>query len=305
MGGSGIAGDVIRAVLGDRLPVPASVVRTPDLPAHCGPDTLVLVSSYSGDTAEALAVFEEAVERGCRVLAIASGGALASAAAERRVARLPIPSGFAMPRAAFGYLALAPIGAVEAMGLVPSLEEDLAEAMDVLARALHRIGPEVPASANAAKALARRIGDRIPVIWGAEPIAAVAAARWRSQFNENAKVPAFSSSLPELDHNEVVGWSEGQGERFFLVALRHEGEHPDVAARFPLSIEIARDSGLQAEEVWAGGRSALAALLELVLHGDLVSTYLALERGVDPSPIDAIARLKRALAVVSSGEARA
>jgi glucose/mannose-6-phosphate isomerase len=133
------------------------------------------------------------------------------------------------------------------------------------------------------------------VIWGAEGIAAVAAARWKAQCNENAKVPAFWAALPELDHNELVGWSEGRGGGFFLVALRHQGEHPEVAARFPLSIEIARASGLEVDEVVAGGRSALARLIHLVLRGDLVSTYLGIARGVDPSPIEAIERLKRAL----------
>jgi glucose/mannose-6-phosphate isomerase len=212
-----------------------------------------------------------------------------------------------MPRAAVGHLAFGVLGVLEAagLGLVPSLDGDVREVISVLEGLARRLGPEAPLDENLAKLLAARMRGRLPVIWGAEGIGAAAAARWKTQLNENAKTPAFWATLPELDHNEVVGWSEGQGERFFLVALRHEGEHADVAARFPLSIEIARDSGLQAEEVWAGGRSALAALLELVLHGDLVSTYLALERGVDPSPIDAIARLKRALAVVSSGEARA
>ncbi|MGH2635275.1 MAG: bifunctional phosphoglucose/phosphomannose isomerase [Actinomycetota bacterium] len=296
MGGSGIAGDVIGAVLDDRLPVPATVVRRAALPAHCGPDSLVLVSSYSGDTAETLSAFDEAVSRRCRVLAITSGGALADRAAERGVACLAVPSGFAMPRAAFGYLSLAPLGALETMGLAPELGADVDGAAVALERALRSLGPEAPESVNPAKSLARRVGDRVPVIWGADGIAVVAAARWKAQLNENAKVPAFSSSLPELDHNEVVGWSEGRGRGFFLVVLRHGGEPPDVAARFPLSIEIARASGMDFEEIRAGDGPALARLLELVLHGDLVATYLALVRGVDPSPIEAIDRLKSALA---------
>lgn len=295
MGGSAIAGDVIRALYVDRLHIPVTVVRTPELPEHCGPHALVLVSSYSGDTSETLTLFEEAIRRGCRVIAVTSGGELARRAQESGVALVRIPEGF-MPRAAFGYLALGALGSLEAVGLVPALSRDLDEALPKLERDLGTGGPDVAASENPAKALALRIGDRVPVIWGAEGIGAVAAERWRTQFNENAKVPAFSAALPELDHNEVVGWSEGRGDGFFLVALRHDGEHPEVAARFPLSIEIARSSGLEVEEVRAHGRSALARLLVLVLRGDLVSTYLALARGVDPTPIEAIERLKRALA---------
>jgi glucose/mannose-6-phosphate isomerase len=299
MGGSAIAGDVIAAVCGDRLGIPIAVLRTPELPAFCGPDTLVLASSYSGNTAETLAQFEQAVERGCRVLAITSGGELARRAEERGVPSLRLPEGFAMPRAAFGYLALAPLGALARFGLVPSLERELEDAIVVLERVVQASGPDVPSRANPAKSLALRVGERVPVIWGAEGVASVAASRWKAQWNENAKLPAFSSALPELDHNEVVGWSEGRGRAFFLLTLRHEGEHPEVSARIPLSVEIARSAGMDVEEVWAHGRSALARLLELVLLGDLTSTYLALSRDVDPSPIDAIVRLKRALSGAS------
>lgn len=296
MGGSAIAGDVIRALLGDRLRVPVSVVRTPELPAHCGPETLVLASSYSGGTSETVAMFEQAVGRGCRVVAIASGGPLAERAEAHAAALLRLPEGFAMPRAAFGYLALAPLGALEVMGLVSSVATEVDEAVRILQVLLARCGPSTPAADNPAKSLARAIGGRTPVVWGADGIASVAAMRWTAGFNENAKVPAFSSALPELDHNEIVGWSVGRGRPFFLIALRHEGEDPDVAARFPLSMEIAASSGLEIEELWAQGGSPLARLLSLVLSGDLSTTYFAIARGVDPTPIEAIARLKRELA---------
>jgi glucose/mannose-6-phosphate isomerase len=296
MGGSAIAGDVIRAVYADRLPVPMSMVRAPELPAHCGPATLVVASSYSGDTAETLALFDEAVARGCRVVAVTSGGRLAARAAEAGAACLAVPGMLAMPRAAFGSLALAPVGALAAMGLVPDAAADIEEAEAALRSVLAACGPPVPTAANPAKSLARWIADRVPVIWGAEGVAAVAADRWRTQFNENAKSPALSAALPELDHNEVVGWSQGRGRGFVLVALRHHAEHPEVAARFPLSIDIARASGLEAEEIWASDGSPLAVVLELALRGDLTTTYLAIARGIDPTPIEAIARLKRALA---------
>jgi glucose/mannose-6-phosphate isomerase len=304
MGGSAIAGDVIRALVDDRLRLPLSVVRTLELPAHCDPDTIVLASSYSGETAETLGLFEEAVRRGCRVVTLTSGGALAARAEELGVASIGLPAGFPMPRAAFGYLVLAPLGALEAIGLVPSLDADVAEAAAEMDRVMRACGPGVAAAGNAAKTLATSIGDRVPVVWGAEGIGSVAATRWRTQFNENAKVPAFSAALPELDHNEVVGWAPNRGDGFVVVALRHDAEHPDVAARFPLSIEIARASGASVQEVWASGRSALARLMTLCALGDLSSTYLAIVRGVDPTPIEAIARLKRALADASPAGGR-
>jgi glucose/mannose-6-phosphate isomerase len=295
MGGSAIAGDVVRALYSDRLRIPVVVVRDAELPEFVGPHTLVLASSYSGDTVEALACFEEAVARGARVASLTSGGELLRRSDELDLAHVRLPGGF-MPRAALGYITLGAIGVLEAVGLVPPMSGDLEEALGELAAQDARCAPGVPASVNPAKALAAEIEDRVPVIWGAEGIGAVAASRWKAQCNENAKVPAFAGSLPELDHNEVVGWSQGQGRRFFVIALRQDSEQPDVAARFPLSMQIASDAGAEVREVWSGGRSGLARFLTLAVTGDYTSTYLAIARGVDPAPIDAIARLKQALA---------
>ena len=295
MGGSAIAGDVLRVLASPRLGVPIAVVRTPELPEFVGPHSVVVASSYSGGTAETLALFEAALARGARTIALTSGGTLADRAAAEGVPVVIVPGGL-MPRAAFGTLTLATLGAFEAMGMVPALADDVEEAAAELGGVIASAGPDVATASNPSKALALRLVGRVPVVWGAEGIAAVAAARWKAQFNENAKVPAFASALPELDHNEVVGWSAGQGDRFAVVALRHPGEHPDVASRFALSLEIAASSGALVHEVHARGSSALARLLTLVQVGDLVSTYLGLARGVDPTPIEAIARLKAALA---------
>jgi glucose/mannose-6-phosphate isomerase len=294
MGGSAIAGDVLAAVAAPRLRIPVAVVRTPVLPEFCGPHTLLIASSYSGETSETLGLFEEAVVRGCRILSITSGGALAERSAELGVGRVLVPGG-SMPRAAFGHLALGALGALEARGIAPSHAADVDEAVRLMDEVVAESGPDA-LPPNPAKALALAIGERVPVVWGADGIASVAATRWKTQFNENAKVPAFAAALPELDHNEVVGWSPGRGDGFAVIALRHGGEHGDVSTRFPLSEEIARSSGADVHEVEARGRSDLARLLSLVQVGDLVSTYLGLARGVDPSPIEAITSLKRALA---------
>ena len=115
------------------------------------------------------------------------------------------------------------------------------------------MGPDVPTEDNPAKTLATRIGDRSPVVWGADGIGSVAAARWKTQMNENGKLPAFWSSMSELDHNEVVGWTAPFGERFFVVGLRHDGEDPQLPPRFPLSYDIVRAAGGEVEEVHARG----------------------------------------------------
>lgn len=295
MGGSAIAGDVVRALYATRVRLPITVVRSPELPAYADHNALIVASSFSGNTAETLALFEEAVERGCRLVVVASGGELAERAERLEVAVVRVPT-MPMPRAAFGYLTLGALGALESIGLIPRIQADVDDAARELDSVVAREGPAAPEAGNASKRLALRLEDRVPVIWGADGLAATAASRWKTQFNENAKVPAFSSVLPELDHNEVVGWSAGSGASFAVIALREQGEHHSVSARFPPSLQVAAASGAQVEEIWARGRSPLARLLTLVQTGDLVTTYHAIARGVDPAPIDAIVRLKSVLA---------
>jgi glucose/mannose-6-phosphate isomerase len=295
MGGSAVSGDVVRSVFLERLGLPVEVSRSPVLPEHCDSHTLVVCSSYSGNTAETLSAFGAAMERGCRVLVVTSGGSIAEEASARGVATVLVPSGF-QPRAALGHLGFASLGALEAMGILPPLASDVDEAVAVVRDLIAEMGPDVPTDRNPAKALATAIGDRSPVIWGADGIGSVAAARWKTQMNENGKLPAFWSSMSELDHNEVVGWTAPFGERFFVVGLRHEGEDPQLAPRFPLSFDIVRSAGGAVDEVHARGESTLARLLSLIIVGDLTSVYLAIRRGVDPTPVPVIERLKAALA---------
>jgi glucose/mannose-6-phosphate isomerase len=278
------------------------VIKGPVLPAFCGKDTLVVCSSFSGATAETLACFEQAADRGCRLVAVTSGGALAERAGDAGVAVVEVPGGFPAPRAAVGHLVFGVLGALERIGVIPLREADVEDAGLLLESLAGDIGADVPSEDNRAKSLAALIGDRIPVVWGWWGLGEVAATRWKTQLNENAKVPAFCSVLPELNHNEVVGWSEGQGDRFLLLVLRHEDEHPDVRTLIPAALGVVSGSGLRHEEVWGSGNSPLSAMMSLILLGDAMSVYLGLIRGVDPTPIEAISRLKRALASAGVSE---
>jgi glucose/mannose-6-phosphate isomerase len=296
MGGSGIGGDVIHALYRDRLRIPIDVVKDVAIPEHCSPSSLVVCSSFSGNTTETLGCFAQALDRGCRLVAVCSGGELLARAESAGVPVVVIPGDPPAPRTALGSLLLSTLGAMEAMGVVPVLAEEVESAAALLDRTAASVAPGTPEDRNDAKQLARAIGDRMPVIWGAEGVGSVAAARWRAEFQENAKTPAFSASFPELDHNEIVPWGEGWGEardRFTLIVLRHESEHPELAARIRDSAAIASEGGLEALEVRAEGDSPLAGELSLVLLGGAASVYLALLRGLDPAPIRAIERLKR------------
>jgi glucose/mannose-6-phosphate isomerase len=300
MGGSAVAGDVLRQTFRDRLSVPVDVNRTPLLPEYAGPHTLVIASSFSGQTSETLSAVEEAIVRGCRMLAITSGGRLGALCDEHAIARASVPTGF-QPRAALGHLTFAMLGALEAAGLVPSIAADVEETLSSIRGLIAGMTPNVPTADNPAKELADWLGDRVPVVWGADGIGAVAAMRWKTQMNENGKVPAWHAAMSELDHNEVVGWVTPFGSMHAVIALRSDHEHREIAARFPLSLDIARGAGAEGREVTVPERGSLATLLSLVTIGDFASCYVGLRHGADPTPVEAIQGLKAALASMDLG----
>ena len=290
MGGSAVGADVTRALYRDRLGVPIEVVRGPSLPEWCETRTLVISTSYSGGTAETLASFEEAAERGCRQVAITAGGEMATRAAGLDIAIVEVDPGY-QPRAALGLLSGTLLGVLEAMGVVPSLSVEIDETSRLLARLAEELGPG--AEGNRAKAMAGRVLGRTPVIWGAEGIGAVAAMRFKCQLNENGKIPAWWSAMSELDHNEIAAWNEGTGDGHLIISMRNAAEGAGTAPRCALPGAIARDAGATTEEIWAEGDSALAQLFSLIAVGDWTSVYVAIARGIDPTPVEAIQRLKK------------
>lgn len=293
MGGSAAAGDVLAGAYRDRVPIAVSTVRGYRLPAHCGPDDLVVCVSYSGSTEETLAAYAEAIGRGCRVIAVCSGGELAERASADGMAVALVPAGLPQPRAAFGGLLGAALGALG--GLVPA-EDEVEAAAESAASIAERLAPGIDSVRNPAKGIASWLGDRIPLVWGSEGVTEGVAFRWKSAFNENAKIPAFASVLPELDHHEVVGWSEGWGGGFRLLVLRHEDEHESVGPRLQATMEAIGGSGLETREVHAPPGPPISAALALTMLGDCASAYHALARRIDPAPIEAIARVKARLA---------
>lgn len=288
MGGSAAAGDAIAAAMERRAGMPMMTVRDYVLPAFCDERSLVVCLSYSGTTEETLSAFGEAVARGCSVLAVCSGGALAERASEAGAPVVLLPADLPQPRAALGSLVGGALGALAATAL-PSVDAEVDEAAAVLDELAAGLGKE----GSEAGAVADWIGDRIPVVWSSGAAGGAAAWRWKCAFNENAKVPAFASTLPELDHHEIVGWSAGHGRGFAVIVLRHAGEHPTVPLRLRATIGAVRRSGLEHREVGARGRTGLAQVLSLMLLGDAASVRHAVSRGVDPAPIEAITEVKR------------
>jgi glucose/mannose-6-phosphate isomerase len=299
MGGSGVTGDVVRSVVEPRLSLPFRTFKGyGPLPEWVGRNSLVFAISYSGDTEETLEAFEQAHQRGARIVVVASGGRLAARAAELGMAHLRVPSGL-QPRSSLGFLSMPVLAALQAMGLIPSLDADVREAVGVLDEIAARCDRARPAPGNMAKDLAARIAGRVPVVYGADGLTATAAYRFKCDLNEYGKTPAFWHFLPELDHNEVVGWqelSELTSERFVAILLRDVEEHPRVALRFTVTRRLVEPRLAEVTTVEALGESPLARILSLILVTQLAAIYVGLAYGVDPGPVDVIQELKSELA---------
>lgn len=297
LGGSATSGDLLAACGRDSLEVPLLVHRGYGLPAAASSGTLVVATSYSGETEEVASAVETALARSLPVVVVTSGGALGRLAASRGLARVAVPGGL-QPRMALGYLLFAGLAALRAAGIAVAPPGDVDEAIEVvedLARALH---PGRPAADNEAKQLALALGDRLPAIYGG-PLTGPAAYRWKTDLAENAKMLALAGELPEMNHNEVEALRGPGAGGLHVVLLRDAGEPAQIAARFAALRAVVGDGAVRTTEVWSRGRGGLARLLSLVCLGAWASVYTAILRGVDPWPVPVLEALKRRVRVAA------
>lgn len=298
MGGSAIGGALVAGLVSEHCAVPILCAGGYDLPAHSGPDSLVVGSSYSGNTEETLSALAQAIERGCHTVVITTGGRLLAIAEEYDIPTLRFDYA-SRPRAALGFSFTLLLGLLSRIGLVPDYGPDVEEAIKVMDHWQEELAPTIPLARNPAKQLAAELAGHLPVVYGAGFLAA-AARRWKGQLNENAKVWAFWEELPELNHNAVVGYSLPDRVRAStaVVALRSELDHPRVCVRWEATAELLRQADVPLHEVWGRGHSRLAQMLSVIQFGDYVSLYLALLNGVDPSSMEQIEYLKEKLAAL-------
>jgi len=288
MGGSAIGGDLAAAALGDRLTRPLETVRGYGLSPATPPDRLVLCSSYSGNTEETLACYEAATALGARRIVASTGGALAEAARADGVPVVGLPAGL-QPRAAAGYMITAAIEAARIAGAAPAIRSEIDSAADHLESVRDVL-------CERAAEIAGALEGTVPVIGGCELTAPV-AYRWKCQLNENTKWPAFSHRMPELDHNEIVGWQaavtgEGDPGSFSAIFLTDRDQHPRVRRRFELTAELVAPGASEVLTIETEGETPTERLLWAVMLGDLVSLALAGLRGVDPARVEVIDDLK-------------
>ncbi|HET6645298.1 MAG TPA: bifunctional phosphoglucose/phosphomannose isomerase [Fimbriimonadales bacterium] len=295
MGGSAAGGDFLRGLFESMSATPCFVVRDYDLPKFVSEDSLVIVCSYSGNTEETLSATAEALGRGCKIMAVSSGGAITEIAEKEGIPVVRIPSG-QPPRTALGFLFVPIAEAAIRLEYLP--EMDFEAAFSELARCARDWGIE--SEGNPTKKLAMAIHGGIPVIYGLGGWQGIVASRWKSQINENSKSMAFANAFPELNHNEIMGWTLADRQsvaKWSMVILEggDETRHMRERARVMRDITASKCSSFT---ISARGADLLTQMLTLTYYGDFVSMYLAALYGVDPESIDAITKLKGVLAAL-------
>ena len=294
MGGSGISGDYVAAIASQgkgRVSVHKDYGPLSGWVDRVRP--LVVAVSYSGNTEETLDAVRDAVKRGLPIVTITTGGELAQLTGEHDWPSVPVPGGL-QPRAAIGYLFGAVVRVVGALDLVDEPTVQLVEAAVLVDEAVE----EGSDAWLTAQSVADGLRGRMAIVYGGGPISGAAAGRWKTQINENAKMPAWRSLLPELDHNELVSWEtipELTRKHVGIVALTDVADHARIRARLDHSSALTQDAVPWLAEIGSRGDSAVARLLSLTVVGDLASWMMAVDSGVDPVGVNTIEKLKRLL----------
>lgn len=297
LGGSAIGADIMRSYILDSAKTPLVVNRGYLLPAFVNSRSLVIVSSYSGNTEETISAYKDARSKGATIIAITSGGCLRKMSEADGCAVLAIPGGLP-PRAALGYSSITLLTVLSKAGIVKDQSGRIDEAIAVMSRLQdERIGFGVAQKDNIAKTVAVRLYDKYPVIYGAQDRIDAVVTRWRGQLAENAKTLASSHFFPEMNHNEIVGWDHPAEilKDCAVVILRDGGDHPRVAKRMDITEKLIRSRCASITEVHSSGKGLLARIFSLVYTGDFVSFYLAMLNRCDPTPVARITYLKKQL----------
>ena len=295
MGGSAIAGDLAADLAQAQGGLPITVVRDFRLPFKPDNRTLVIACSYSGETLETLSLFQEAVKARSAVVAITSGGTLAGLATESGAPVLPVATK-GEPRNAVGYNLMLLLGLLNRLGLVETRESDVQSAIEAARQHVARIEPDRPAESNTAKQIALELHGKVPLIYGGGIFRGM-ARRWKTQFNENAKVWAFFEAIPELLHNSVEAypdWAES-GIPLTALVLQPNTAPEESSGHYEVLAELLRRHTVPHRVLKGGDGSQLVQLLNMLVLGDYVSYYLAMLRGVDPSETPSLQEAKRLL----------
>lgn len=298
LGGSAIGADIMRSYLSSEAAVPIFVNRDYTLPAFAGRASLVIATSYSGDTEETISAYKDAKKKKAAIVALTSGGQLRDIASKDGFPVILVPKGLP-PRGALGYVFFPALILLSRIGIIGDKLKAINDTVKTLTHLKdHLIGHRVASAKNIARAIAKEAHLKYPVIYGAQKHIDAVVTRWRAQIAENSKTLASGHTFPEMTHNEIVCLQNPQRllKEFIVIVLRDRSEHKRVSVRIDISKKIIRDAGSDVMEVRSVGRGLLERIFSLIYTGDFVSYYLAVMNKVDPMPVERIAYLKKRLA---------
>ncbi|MDR0797600.1 MAG: bifunctional phosphoglucose/phosphomannose isomerase [Nitrososphaerota archaeon] len=295
VGGSAIGGELLKDWAKNKVHVPIEVNREYHLPAYANEKTLVLVTSYTGDTEETLSALCDAIKKKCMIYCITSGGTLMEIAERANIPYLQVPAGMP-PRAALPYMLVPLLVFLEKIGLTSEISVEFDEALSSIREIEIQNAVEISVKDSLTKTLAVNIEGHIPMIYGFGVFSSV-ARRLKQQINENAKMMSKWDNLPELNHNEIVGYEKTGTikDTFVAVFIRDKDEPVEIRKRIEITMELIKSAGSNTYEIWSQGKSSLAKMLSVIAIADFLSNYLAILRGIDPTPVQTIDKLKKSL----------
>lgn len=295
MGGSAIGGDVVKTIVNQELKIPFYVIRNYTLPNWVNEKTLVICSSYSGNTEESLSAYEDALKKGAMICGISTGGQLSEKIKSKGFDLITIPGGL-QPRAALAYSFVPMLYLLKKIGLISnSLINDLSNSIISLEN--KRDVSSVGDASNPIFKMAKDIYGMIPIIYGITDTTGVVALRWKGQLCENSKMLAYHNEIPEMNHNEIVGWGNNPDllSELSVIWLKDKNDNERVRARQDITKTLLNDINIMQHEVSAEGENNVERLLDLINYGDWLSYWCAILHNTDPSPVEKINKLKKAL----------
>lgn len=296
LGGSAITGDLIADLIREEAKFPILVNRDYSLPRFVDKRTLVLCISYSGNTEETIASYQESLKRGAKVIVISSGGKLTELAKSDKICSLCIPGGFP-PRAALGFLFFTALTIFQRLNLIKNRRREVKETLSLLAKLKEELSLDVPFRENRAKRIAEKLKGKIPIIYASNRLSAV-ALRFQTQLAENSKQFASRNLFPEMNHNEIMGWNNPLNllRKFFIIFLRDKGDYKRIKSRMDITKSLLSKYPAGIFEIDTKGNGVLARNFSTLYLCDWISFYLAILNRIDPTPVERIALLKKKLA---------
>lgn len=289
LGGSAISADLIKNYLSEEIFVPIVVNRNYDLPKFASKNTLFIASSYSGNTEETISSLKQAISIGCKIICITTGGEVESIAKKNNLSCIKVQPGF-QPRYSLGLSFFSLLKVFQVLKLI----EDQSEVVNKIMSLWKSKGQEYSTAGNFAYTFAESLVGFIPVIYSVADSTSSVGYRFKCQLNENSKLHAFHGEIPEMNHNEIIGWESHQEKGFHskIINIIEKNYHPQIQKRFEILKDIFSKSGVETITLQSNEESYKVRLLDLIYLGDWISYYVGVLRGYDPSEIDNIYTLK-------------